>query len=147
MTTKSVKNRPSNYFIATVRAFRKDGEAGGVELTKNGQPIAKCRASLSMGKNADGTYKPSMWLEIVGYTREGDDPNAVTEAVGELQTGDYVTVKGRLALDEWTDKEGAVRQNFTLWANSIEPFSFGDAQAPADEEEDVEEEEEEDSLL
>jgi single-stranded DNA-binding protein len=123
-------NRPSNYFIVTARAFRKDGEDGGVQLTKNGQPIAKCRASVSMGKDRDtGEYKPSMWIELVGYTAKGDDANAVTEAVGELQTGEYVTVKGRLAMEEWTGDDGVTRQSYTLWVNAIEPFSFdNDAQ-------------------
>jgi single-stranded DNA-binding protein len=131
-------NRPSNYFIVTARAFRKEGEDGGVQLTKNGQPIAKCRASVSMGKDRDtNEYKPSMWIELVGYTAKGDDANAVTEAVGELQTGEYVTVKGRLAMEEWTGDDGVTRQSFTLWVNAIEPFSFdNDAQ---DEEEGDEE--------
>ncbi len=121
-------NRPSNYFIVTARTFRKDGEDGGVQLTKNGQPIAKCRASVSMGKDRDtGEYKPSMWIELVGYTAKGDDANAVTEAVGELQTGEYVTVKGRLAMEEWTGDDGVTRQSFTLWVNAIEEFVFDNA--------------------
>ena len=139
MATKSNTNRPSNYFIVTARAFRKEGEDGGVQLTKNGQPIAKCRASVSMGKDqATGDYKPSMWLELVGYTAKGDDANEVTEAVGELQTGDYVTVKGRLAMEEWTGDDGVTRQSFTLWVNAIEPFSFdNDAQDKEEGEEDL----------
>lgn len=140
MATKSNKNRPSNYFIVTARAFRKDGEDGGVQLTKNGQPIAKCRASVSMGKDQSGEYRPSMWLELVGYTPKGDDANEVTEAVGELQTGNYVTVKGRLAMEEWTGDDGVTRQSFTLWVNAIEPFSF-DNDAPSEKEEEEDEEE------
>ena len=140
MATKSnSKNRPSNYFIVTARAFRKEGEDGGVQFTKNGQPIAKSRASVGMGKDKEGNYKPSMWLEIVGYTAKGDDPNEVTEAVGALESGDYVTVKGRLAMEEWTGEDGKVRQSFTIWAQSIEPFSFDDAPAQNKEEEEDEE--------
>jgi hypothetical protein len=126
MPTNTKKNRPSNYFIVTARAFRKDGEDGGVKLTKNGQPIAKCRASISMGKDKEGKYNPSMWVELVGFTREGDDPDEITEAVGALETGDYVTVKGRLALEEWTGDDDVTRQSFTIWVQSIEPFSFDD---------------------
>ena len=138
MATKSNTNRPSNYFIVTARAFRKEGEDGGVQLTKNGQPIAKCRASVSMGKDRDtNEYKPSMWIELVGYTAKGDDANAVTEAVGELQTGEYVTVKGRLAMEEWTGDDGVTRQSYTLWVNAIEEFVFdnaNDAEDDGDEE-------------
>ena len=136
MPTKNT-NRPSNYYIVTARAFRKEGEVTGVQLTKSGQPIAKCRASISMGKDRDtNEYKPSMWIELVGYTAKGDTPNEVTEAVGALQTGDYVTVKGRLAMEEWTGDDGVTRQSHTLWVNAIEPFSFdNDAQNEEDEDE------------
>lgn len=139
MPTNNNKNRPSNYFIVTARAFRKEGEDGGVQLTKNGQPIAKCRASVSMGKDREtDQYKPSMWLELVGYTAEGDDANAITEAVGALQTGEYVTVKGRLAMEEWTGDDDVARQSYTLWVNAIEPFSFDNANDAAEEEDDEE---------
>ena len=139
MATKSNTNRPSNYFIVTARAFRKNGEDGGVQVAGNGQPMAKCRASVSMGKDRNtGDYKPSMWLELVGYTAKGDDPSEVTESVGALQTGDYVTVKGRLAMEEWTGDDGVTRQSYTLWVNAIEPFSF-DNDAPSEKEEEDEE--------
>ena len=136
MATKSNKNRPSNYFIVTARAYRSNEDTGGVQLTKNGQPIAKCRASVSMGKDKEGEYKPSMWVELVGFTREGDDPNEVTEAVGALEAGDYVTVKGRLAMEEWTGDDDVTRQSLTIWVQSIEPFSF-DNDEDQDEEEDL----------
>jgi hypothetical protein len=138
MATKSNKNRPSNYFIVTARAYRSDEDTGGVKLTKNGQPIAKCRASVSMGKDKEGEYKPSMWVELVGFTREGDDPNEVTEAVGALEAGDYVTVKGRFAMEEWTGDDDVTRQSFTIWVQSIEPFSFDNDEDQEDEEEDEE---------
>jgi hypothetical protein len=134
MSTKN-NNRPSNYFIATVRSFRKEEDNGGVALTKGGQPIAKCRASLSMGKNQADEYKPSMWLELIGYTPEGDTPNEVTEAVGALQNGEYVTVKGRLAMDEWTGEDGATRQSHAVLIQSIEPFSFDNDEDEGEEEE------------
>lgn len=139
-------NRPSNYVIFTLRAHRKDGDDGGVQVSPNsGQPFAKCRASLSMGKDADGNYKPSQWFELMGYTREGDIPNEVTESVGALKKGDYVTVKGRLGYDEWTGEDGQVRTTNTIWVQSIEPFAFeqndsngGGAPVPAaDEDEDA----------
>jgi len=139
MATKSNKNRPSNYFIITARAYRSNEDSGGVQLTKNGQPIAKCRASISMGKDKEGEYKPSMWVELVGFTREGDDPNEVTEAVGALESGDYVTVKGRFAMEEWTGDDDVTRQSFTIWVQSIEPFSFDNGEDQKDEEEDEEE--------
>ncbi len=139
MATKSNKNRPSNYFIITARAYRSNEDSGGVQLTKNGQPIAKCRASISMGKDKEGEYKPSMWVELVGFTREGDDPNEVTEAVGALEAGDYVTVKGRFAMEEWTGDDDVTRQSFTIWVQSIEPFSFDNGEDQKDEEEDEEE--------
>ena len=134
-------NRPSNYFIATVRAFRKEEDNGGVQLTKSGQPIAKCRASLSMGKDQAGEYKPSMWLELIGYTPEGDEPKEMTEAVGNLENGEYVTVKGRLAMDEWTSDDGQTRQSHAIWIQSVEAFAFDN-----DEDEKEQEEAEEDLI-
>ncbi len=132
------KNRPSNYVIFTLRVHRKDGDDGGVQVSPNsGQPFAKCRASLSMGKDANDNYKPSMWFELMGYTREGDIPDEVTEAVGALQKGDYVTVKGRLSYEEWTGDDGNVRTTNTIWVQSIEPFVFENGNsAPAEAEED-----------
>ena len=145
MATNNKKNRPSNYFIATVRGYRAADDDGGVKFSASGHPIAKCRASLSMGKDDEGNYKPSMWLELVGFTPEGDTPNEVTEAVGEIKNGDYVTVKGRLTMEEWTGDDGVTRQSFTVWVKEIEDFDFGNG-ADAAEEEEVDEEEDDDLI-
>jgi len=116
----SPRNRPSNYVIFTLHAIA-DGEC---RYTNSGKVAANVRAFLSQGKEKDSDdYKPSIWLDVVAFSKD-ENHNDVTGAISELKKGNLFTVKGRLAMREWTGNDGAKRQQYEVIASSVEPFSF-----------------------
>jgi single-stranded DNA-binding protein len=119
----SNKNRPSNYVILTLRAVT-DGES---KFAQSGKPWAKVRAFLSQGKDKDtGEYKPSVFFDVLAFSKDErmSDPCA---AISQIAKKDMLTVKGNLAMEEWTGKEDGVKhQQLTIFASSVEPFVFAD---------------------
>ncbi len=128
----TTRNRPSNYVILTLRAVN-DGES---RFAKSGFPFAKVRAFLSQGKDKDtGEYKPSVFFDVLAFSKDEhmSDPCA---AISQIVKKDMLTVKGNLAMEEWTGKEdGVKRQQLVIFASSVEPFVFAEnAQAEAEDE-------------
>ena len=122
------KNRPSNYVILTLQATRE----GEMRYSTQGNPWANLRAFLSQGKdNQTGEYKPSLWFDVKAFGKDGEPTEAVT-ALSSIANKERFTVKGRLAMREWEGDDGVTRQKLEIFAVSVEPFSFGDEQAPAD---------------
>ncbi len=123
MATKknnSYKSRPSNYVIFTVHAVA-DGET---RYTNGGNLVSNVRAFLSQGKEKDSDeYNPSIWFDVTAFSKDGNH-TGITKAIAGAQKGDLFTVKGRLAMREWTGNDGVTHQQYQIIANSIEPFSF-----------------------
>jgi single-stranded DNA-binding protein len=123
MATKkntSNKNLPSNYVIFTLHAVA-DGET---RYTNSGSVVSNVRAFLSQGKEKNSDeYKPSIWFDVTAFSKD-ENHTGVTKAIANTQKGDLFTVKGRLAMREWTGNDGATHQQYQIIANSIEPFSF-----------------------
>jgi single-stranded DNA-binding protein len=120
---KDANTKPSSFVMLTLKAI-KDG--GVVDFTQNGRARGKVSAMLSTGKDASGNYREPLWLDVVNVAQD-DQITPTIDALGQLQKGDYFTVKGSLSMEEWTDKDGNQRRSYSVWANSIEPFSWGDA--------------------
>jgi len=120
---KDANAKPSSFVMLTLKAI-KDG--GAVDFTSTGKARGKVSAMLSTGRDASGNYREPLWLDVVNVAQD-DQITPVIDAIGRLQKGDYFTVKGSLSVDEWTDKDGNQRRSYSVWANSIEPFSWGDA--------------------
>ncbi len=121
MATNNSKNRPSNYVILTLCAIA-DGEQ---KVSGTAKSWAKVRAFLSQGKDKDtGEYKPSMFFDVMAFSKDAE-PNAPVSAIAQIARKDHFTVKGNLAMEEWTGKEDGVKhQTFMVYASSVEPFSF-----------------------
>lgn len=105
---------------------------------KTGDAWASVRAALSMGKDEDGDYRPSLWLTLKAFTRNGDDE--FVYEVGDLQKGDHIHVKGGLTVDEY---QGRLYWGMFLNTNGFEFRNFdnvGDDKADKEEvNEDIEE--------
>lgn len=124
------KNRPSNYVILTLMAIT----AGEMKVSQAGRPFAFARAFLSQGKDkASGEYKPSLFFDVKAFSKD-ETVTALVQSLADLANKERFTVKGRLGVEEWTDKEGVKHQKLVIFALSMEPFVF-DENATALEEE------------
>jgi len=124
MATKKQKNgnikRPSNYVVLTLHAIA-DGET---RFTNSGNMMSKVRAFLSQGKEKDSDeYKPSIFVDVMAFSKN-ENATSVIEAISNVKDKDLITVKGRLAMDVWTGKDGTAHQQLLVFAGSVEPFSF-----------------------
>ncbi len=128
-TNNSNKNRPSNYVILTLQAVN-DGES---KFAESGKPWAKVRAFLSQGKDkSTNEYKPSIFFDVLAFSKD-ESMNAPVSALAQITKKDRFTVKGNLAMEEWTDKDGVKHQKLELFASSVEPFSFEEEGKTVDE--------------
>lgn len=85
---------PWNEVIIKGRIF------GTPEQNQPGQKDrVKCRVSISTGKDQEGNYNPSIWLNVVMWS------TAAEHAKGELTDGMYVKFYGRLS--QWKTTNGA----------------------------------------
>jgi single-stranded DNA-binding protein len=111
-------NKRSNFIILTVQASN-DGEA---KVSQSGKAWASLRAFYSQGKDKKtDQFLPSIWFNVKAFGKD-DQVTGVVGAVANTAKGDKITVKGRLSMEEWTDKDGNPRQTYVLTASSIEPF-------------------------
>ncbi len=129
-SNSSFKNRPSNYVIFTLMAIA----AGEMKFSQAGRPFAFVRAFLSQGKDkTSGEYKPSLFFDVKAFSKDDNIP-ALVQSIADIQNKERFTVKGRMGMEEWTDKDGAKRQKMAIFALSIEPFTFDEnAAVPEDE--------------
>ena len=116
----TTRNRPSNYVILTLHAIA-DGET---RFTNSGKVMAKVRAFLSQGKEKDSDeYKPSIFFDVMAFSKD-ENATPLTDAIANVKNKGLITIKGRLAMDEWTGKDEAKHQQLLVIALSVEPFSF-----------------------
>lgn len=100
--------KPANYVCLTVRAVR-DGEA---KYAANGRMWAKARGMKGFGKNPDGSWKPSLFLDLKAFAAntadEGEEPmyddERLPESLSLLTKGMDVTVRGSLSFEVYKDK-------------------------------------------
>lgn len=80
----------------------------------SGTPFVVFAVGLYEGKNDDGTYKDSSWVDVVAF---GDMAELVAESV---RKGDRVMVSGRLTQDRWEDKtDGSARTKLKVVADEV----------------------------
>ena len=80
-----------------------------------GKTVTKVRARQSQGKDRDGEWKPSVWLDVEAWGGSW----AQTD-LAELRKGDVFTVTGRLTVREWEDREGNKREFWGIRADSVD---------------------------
>jgi single-stranded DNA-binding protein len=89
-----------------------------------GNPWARARVALSMGKGRDGRgYRPNLWLTAKAFGRDGDD--TLVNALAALVKGSLVTVSGRLAYDEYETQAGERRSELSVLISELVPFENG----------------------
>lgn len=67
-----------------------------VKYFESGRFVSSFSIAVYQGKNADGTYKPSAWIDIKSWEFE-DATN--------LKKGDRVHIVGQFGVDTWTDRQ------------------------------------------
>ena len=111
-----------NYVNLTLRA----GQDAEGRYSESGNFWAHLRMVLSQGKDANGNYKPSLWLTVKGFTsKEGDE--AVPHALDALQKGALATISGRLVYEVSHD-----RGYLNLMAFKVETFQPAQPEAAAE---------------
>lgn len=142
---KDKEARPSNLVVLTLKMFSKV-EDKVMSFTKDGKPMVKFRARLSMGKDHNGDYRPAFWCNVVHSSKTESEDDVIKTAIAlkdefdkdaslpeDERKGVYFTVKGPLKREEWTTKDDdgndIHHHGYTIWANSIEPFHWDDKDA------------------
>ena len=92
-------DKPRNFVQLTLRA----GQEPDARYTESGSFWAKIRAALGFGKDAEGKWKPSMWMTVKAFiTKDGDED--VPTTLSGLNKGDLFNASGRLAYEVYNDK-------------------------------------------
>lgn len=123
------EDRKANYVILTMMV-----NSSELRYTGAGKPMVNARSYLPQGKDrSTDTYKPSFWVNLK-HVAEGEDMDAICELFGSVEKGNRVTLKGRLALEQWEDREGNKRDDMQIWMREAQMFK-GSAEAEAEAEE------------
>ncbi len=83
-----------------------------LRFTPSGTPVCRFSIASSMGKNKDGSYKDSLFIEVVAW---GD----LAEKVAEFKHKDNVEIKGWLEPNTWEDKNGTKHNDVRVTARSV----------------------------
>lgn len=78
-----------------------------LRTTGNGTSVANARLASTTGKDA------SLFIDLTAWGRTGE---LLVEYTGK---GDPIAVSGRLAQEEWQDKDGNQRSKFVLTVDSL----------------------------
>lgn len=99
-------------------------EDPSIRYFESGTCIANFAISLSQGKNEDGTYKPSIWMDC-----KTSKANAEWVA-NNVRKGSRIYIVGKMARDEWM-KDGEKRGKNYIWVFEVGPDDEGQStQAP-----------------
>ena len=104
--------RTRNFLLLTLRL----GEDPETCVSKHGMLWGHSRAALGQGRDANGSYRPSLWLDLKAFTSHEGDRTAPL-ALGSFHKGDLVNVNGRIS-----HKVHNGQPRFALIASRIEPF-------------------------
>jgi single-strand DNA-binding protein len=95
-----------------------------IKYFESGACIANFAISLSQGKNEDGSYKPSIWMDC-----KTSKANAEWVA-NNVRKSVRVYIIGKMARDEWM-KDGEKRGKNYIWVFEIGIDGEGQPAAPA----------------
>ncbi len=113
----SAERGPRDYVKLTVRVF----EQPELKYSQNGRAWCVAKAFLSMGKDAQGNYKPSFWLRLKAFAKEtdgGEFDESLPLALNNFGKGDLVTVGGSLMVSYYED-----RAYYEVIARQLEAFA------------------------
>jgi hypothetical protein len=101
-----------NFLLLTLRI----GNDPETKVSKHGMLWGHARAALGQGRDENGAYKPSLWLDLKTFTHHDGD-RTTPLALVSFHKGDLVNVSGRIS-----HKVHNGRPRITLIANRIEAF-------------------------
>lgn len=90
------------------------GQDAETRATQTGKMLVRFSMAIYNGKDAQGEYKPSTWLQVVAF----DNDLAQT-----VKKGDRVNISGRLTGDVWQDKNGNKRETWKVIADAVLPVT------------------------
>jgi len=119
--------QPRSFAQLTLRA----GQEATSRYTDSGVFWAHTRMALGMGKDEKEEYKPSLWLNVKAFSRDGDQ--TLVQKLTAVAKGSLVTVSGRLTYEAYTDKDGVERVSTGLVVSKISDFEGGGSQTEGEE--------------
>jgi hypothetical protein len=105
-----------NYANLTVRL----GTEPHAAYSDAGRFWVRTRAFLSMGKAEDGEYKPSLWLTVKAFEKDGDE--SLPSQIARMSKGEMVTFTGRLLWEAYNERGNLTLVAFKAEATVAEPL-------------------------
>jgi len=114
-------DKPRNFAQLTLRC----GVEAECRYTDAGAFWGHSRMALGMGKDEKGEYKPSLWLTVKAFSRDGDE--TLPQKLAAIAKGSLVNVSGRLTYEIYKDKGYT-----SLIASKITDFEGGDGETQSE---------------
>lgn len=105
-----------DFLKVTLRVF----ERGDLKYSKEGRAYCILKAFVSMGKDAQGHYKPSFWVRVKAFAKDMDGAfdESLPLALNGFEKGELLTVAGSLMVSYYED-----RAYYEIIARNIEAFA------------------------
>jgi single-stranded DNA-binding protein len=113
--------KPRNLALLSLRL----GKEVVTGYSKNGKMWARVRAAFDQGKDKEGGYRPSLWLDLKAFASKDGDQSAPVELSG-FKKGDRVNVTGRIEYGTYQGKP-----QLSLVATKIEPIETPEKVQPS----------------
>ena len=85
-----------------------------LRYTPEGKAVYRCSVAMYTGKDADGKYKPSVYIRVTAFGELAEQVNR------ELSEKMRVTVTGQVEpTREWTGNDGKTRTEFSVIARAV----------------------------
>ena len=118
-----------NHVSISGRLFGPNPDTDGPDLrySASGNAFAKFALALYGGKNEDGSFKDSHFVDVICF---GDMAEAVAS---NLTSGDRLSVVGRIQQNRWETDDGQKRSKLEVIADEVGPsYKWGDSNSVSD---------------
>lgn len=116
-------------FVQRIDAFPTDGKLRNLAIftlrlgekalprrAQNGKPWIQVRAALPQGKDRQGTYMPSLWLNLKAFPLSDQDPGIIY-SLAEFGKGDPINITGQIRYEVYRGKG-----SLSVIASRVDPF-------------------------
>jgi hypothetical protein len=117
------------FYVQRIESFPTDGKLRNLAIftlrlgdnalprqSQNGKPWIQVRAALPQGKDRQGAYKPSLWLNLKAFPRSDQDPGIIY-TLAEFGKGDLVNITGQVHYEVYRGKG-----SLSVIASRVDPF-------------------------
>ena len=107
---------PRDFVKLTVRVH----DRGELKYSQNGRAWCVLKGFVSMGKDAQGDYKPSFWVRVKAFAKDVDGAfdESLPMALNSFEKGDLLTIAGSLMVSYYED-----RAYYEIITRQIEAFA------------------------